>query len=339
MAEITINSALFQADSWCLSSALALSLVTGRAFNFSDYKVGGQSGFSSADAALIKAAADISNAAIIGGAIGQDSLTFTPGEIKSGLVMFTSQNSNNIGQTLTTVFPALARQKSPSLLKLQGVTHLAGMPTVDYLAECYFPLLSQMGGHYDFHTGQRGFYPVGGGKIQLDIHPAVQHKPLKLLERGALIKRKLTVINANLPGHIAERELAVAHSRLGWPAKECHIVFDNSPTTGNVINLALYYENLNMLVSGVGQRGVRAEKVAEDATAELIEYMQSVFPVSEKLTYQLIIPMLALGGGEFLAPPLSQECQVLLNLAEAFAPGHVAARPQNDGTVVTVRAL
>ena len=75
MAAITIDSTLFQADPWCLSSALALSLITGKSFSLNNYKTVGQSGFSSGEVALIKAAADVGNAVLVGGAIGHNPIS------------------------------------------------------------------------------------------------------------------------------------------------------------------------------------------------------------------------------------------------------------------------
>jgi len=126
--------------------------------------------------------------------------------------------------------------------------------------------------------------------------------PINLVERGEL--RRLWGISAlsNLPAHIGQRQKSQAERLLrerGFKPK-IEIVDAPSPGQGTVVFLVAEFENVLAGFTSYGARGKRAEKVAEEACQEFVQYYDSGQALDRHLADQLILPMsLAAGQSGF----------------------------------------
>ena len=201
---------------------------------------------------------------------------------------------------LETVLPALLTASGPSTLTLEGGTHNPLAPPFDFLQRAFLPLINRMGPHVEAVLERPGFYPAGGGRMVVRIEPAAILKPLHLPERGAILARQAIAAIAGLPGHIAERELAVVRDKLGWSEAELHIrrlSAEHGP--GNVLTLEIASEHVTEVFTAFGEKGVSAETVAERAVKEARTYLAAGVPVGHHLADQLQIPLALAGDGSF----------------------------------------
>ncbi len=157
-----------------------------------------------------------------------------------------------------------------------------------------------MGASVTVELVRPGFFPAGGGRIRATITPAHKLARLDLLSRGALVRRGVRAVVANLPYSIATREARAAGAALGWEDAEllAHTLTD-SPGPGNAVSIIIESEHVTDIFTGFGQRGVRAELVAETAAAEAKRYLDSHAAVGEHLADQLLLPMALGEGGSF----------------------------------------
>jgi RNA 3'-terminal phosphate cyclase (ATP) len=135
----------------------------------------------------------------------------------------------------------------------------------------------------------------------VDIKPASALEPLVIEERGAALSRKGEAIVANLPFHIAERELAQASKRLKWPSEELAARTEKrADGTGNVLLLMHAFENVTEVAIAFGRMGVSAEAVADEAVDAMRDYLGGGAPVGKHLADQLLLPMALGSGGRFV---------------------------------------
>jgi RNA 3'-terminal phosphate cyclase (ATP) len=73
----------------------------------------------------------------------------------------------------------------------------------------------------------------------------------------------------------------------------------NALSPGNVLTLEIESEHLTEVFTGIGERGVRAETVAERAADEARAYLATGAPVGEHLADQLLIPLALARGGSY----------------------------------------
>jgi RNA 3'-terminal phosphate cyclase (ATP) len=92
----------------------------------------------------------------------------------------------------------------------------------------------------------------------------------------------------------------VVRERLGIDRASCRVETVDSPVgPGNVLMIAIESDGGPEVVTGFGQKGVTAERVASDACSEATAYLAAGVPVGMHLADQLSIPTAIAGGGGF----------------------------------------
>src|SRR5262245_51567856 len=218
---ISIDGSFGEGGGQILRTALGLSLFTGQAFRIDKIRAGRRNpGLLRQHLTAVKAAAKIGQAEVTGANIGSTQLTFTPGRVSHGDYQFAVGTAGSATLVLQTVLPALlisGDRDQKTNLTLEGGTHNPYAPPFDFLARAFLPLLERMGPRFDVKLERYGFYPAGGGRIEISIEPATRLETIELNERGKILNRRATALVAHLPRSIAERELGVIHRKLSWP--------------------------------------------------------------------------------------------------------------------------
>ncbi|HLG14189.1 MAG TPA: RNA 3'-terminal phosphate cyclase [Blastocatellia bacterium] len=317
---ITIDGSFGEGGGQILRSALALSLVTGKPFRIEKIRAGRKNpGLLRQHLTAVNAATQVSRAEVTGAAIGSRELTFAPGSVESGEYALAVGTAGSTTLVLQTVLPALLVASGKSTLTLEGGTHNPFAPPFDFLEKAFLPLVNRMGPRVRAELERPGFYPAGGGKINVTVQPAPALNRLDLLSRGEVKAKRARAVVASLPLSIAERELKVITQKMSWPREWTRAVsVEGSRGPGNVVTIELECEQVTEVFTGFGERGVRAEAVAEKAVQQARRYLASEAAVGEYLADQLLIPMAMAGGGSFTTGPLSRHTMTNIEVISKF---------------------
>ncbi|MEE8525793.1 MAG: RNA 3'-terminal phosphate cyclase, partial [Thermoanaerobaculia bacterium] len=285
----------------------------------------------------VQAAAVICGGRLEGDRIGSTELELKPGPIAAGDYHFAVGTAGSTTLLLQTVLPALVTAAEPSSLVLEGGTHNPMAPPFPFLAATFLPLLERMGPTVVATLERPGFYPAGGGRIQIEIEPCERLQGIELLEPGAQRSRRATAILAHLPRHIGERELRVVQKKTGWPASDLHIEeVADCDGPGNLLVLQVESESVTETFTGFGKVGVRAEAVAAKAVRDMRRYLEAGVPVGEYLADQLLLPLALAGNGTFATLPLSRHATTQIDLIGEFLDVPIATERQEKRTIVRV---
>ncbi len=334
---IEINGSSGEGGGQILRSSLSLSVVTGKPFRLFNLRAGRRKpGLLRQHLTAFEAATAISNAEVRGNKIGSTEIEFHPGGIQPGDYTFQVGTAGSATLVLQTVLPPLLIAPGPSTLVVEGGTHNPWAPPYNFLAKCFVPVVNRMGPHVDMHLEKHGFYPAGGGKIKVEIKPTDKLKGLDLCERGAKISQLARVIIANLPLHIAEREIAIAKTKLNWP-DSCLILEEipdaNGP--GNLISLEVDFENITEVFTGFGEVKRRAEQVATHAIQCYQRYLRYPAPVGEYLADQLMLPFALAGSGQYRSTRLTKHASTNLEIIHKFLDIKITADDmEQDGVLL-----
>jgi RNA 3'-terminal phosphate cyclase (ATP) len=146
---------------------------------------------------------------------------------------------------------------------------------------------------------RHGFAPGGRGEFEATVTPVPRLSALEWIDRGGIRARTARAISANLPDHVAERELAAIRSHPDWHSAASVVERVDAAGSGNIVLLEVRSDHATELFTGYGERGVPAETVAQRALRCADEYLASGAPVGEHLADQLLIPMSLGAGGVF----------------------------------------
>ena len=317
---LTIDGSQGEGGGQVLRTSLALALVTGTPFRIEKIRAGRERpGLLRQHLTAVQAAARVGSAEVVGAELGSKALEFRPGAVNAGHYRFAVGTAGSAGLVLQTVLPALLRADGPSTLELEGGTHNPLAPPFDFLERVFAPLLARMGAKLELALDRPGFFPAGGGRFTARIEPARELRPLELEERGALVARRARALVANLPAKIGAQELEVARRRLGWRENECAVlVVERSTGPGNALLLEVEFAHVTELVTGFGEKDVRAATVAERAAKELERYLACDAPVGEHLADQLVLPLALARGGSFVTGEPSSHLATNLQVVERF---------------------
>ncbi len=132
-----------------------------------------------------RAAAEISDAELEGCEVGSSALAFKPRGMRAGEYSFAIGTAGSCTLVLQTVLPPLLTAPAPSVIRISGGTHNKAAPPVDFLTRAFLTLVARMGAVVDLTLVRHGFYPRGGGAIEVRITPVSRLRPIELLDRGA----------------------------------------------------------------------------------------------------------------------------------------------------------
>lgn len=324
-----------------LRTALSLSLVTGKPFRIERIRANrSRPGLMRQHVTSVEAACAIGGAECEELAVGASELTFAPGKVAPGEHRFAVGTAGSTSLVLQTILPPLMLAKAPSSLVLEGGTHNIHAPPFDFLDRIFLPVLNRMGPRISARLVRHGFYPAGGGRIEVEIEPCATLARLDLLERGPLRSVLARAIVAALPGEIAVRELEAVEKILGWPEESRRIEqLPERVGPGNILMLEAVFEQATELVSGFGQLGVPAQIVGEKAAKRMAGYLASNAVAGPYLQDQLLLPLALAGGGSFTTVKPSQHSRTGAEVIARFLDVRITFEEKDGGChLVTVEA-
>lgn len=303
--QVEIDGAQGEGGGQMLRSALALSVITGRAVRLFNIRARRpKPGLMPQHLQAVQAAAAISGAHVEGAQPRSQAILFQPQGILPGGYAFDIGTAGAASLVLQTLFLPLSFARESSHIDITGGTHVPWSPCYHYLAWHWLRYLSQAGYRAELSLQRAGFYPRGGGLISADIHPAAAPAPLRLTERGAL--QRITGLSAvaNLDIAIALRQQQEAVRRLKRPGVAIDIAVETlaAPSRGTFILLIAEFEHSRCCYYALGAPGKPAEAVAGEAAAQLEAFIATEGAIDPYLADQLLLPLALAHGASELRP-------------------------------------
>jgi len=351
MKVITLDGSLGEGGGQILRTALSFSMLTKKPFRIVNIRKNRtEPGLKAQHLAAVDFLVKNSSSKAIGAEIGSSELSFFSGEWKGILRNSDIGTAGSITLFLQSVLLPLMFSKKCSF-SVTGGTDVAWSVPASTFSEAVLPFFRKYA-KIDFRLIKRGYYPKGGGVVELSILPKILLSDfssfeefleearklgrIKLSERGLLVAiRGESHASADLQGKkVAERQASAAALELKDAG--CHVEISSSyspsESTGSGISVyALYSQpgssefDVNqpiILASDVlGERGKPAERVGFQASQKLISELSSGCACDSLLADQLI-PLLALFGGEIRAERISEHLKSNVAVAEAFLGKH-----------------
>jgi RNA 3'-terminal phosphate cyclase (ATP) len=334
-APVVINGSEGEGGGQILRTSLALAMLTGQPLEMSRIRAGrARPGLRRQHLACVEAAARLCHAEVRGAAVGSQELAFRPGVITGGALdidIGSAGSTTLVVQTL--LVPAIAAGVALRAV-IRGGTHNPLAPPFEFLARVWLPHLRAMGARVELALDRHGFAPgeprgsgAGHGQLTLTVEPGGALRPIEIVDAGPITSRHATAILSRLPTHVAEREHAVVRDRLGLSAAECEVRDVRGAGPANVLLVEVERAGGRELVSAFGEKGLRAERVAEQACDELAALLAADVPVGVHLADQLLLPLAIAGGGRFRTLPLSLHAITNIATIQAFLDVPIGIAP------------
>jgi RNA 3'-terminal phosphate cyclase (ATP) len=296
---IIIDGSLGEGGGQILRTSLALSAITGKAFQVKNIRANrSKPGLMRQHLTGVEAVAAICHAKTDGANLHSKTLSFIPGVISGGNYEFNIGTAGSTTLIFQTILYPLLYGNKPSRVVVTGGTHNDMAPPFEFIKNSFLPILQGMGASVELELKQAGFYPAGGGSIVIEVKPPVKWKSLSLLHKGKLMQEKIMGVVSNLPINIIEREVKIIEKLSGRSFSNVSIQEYKSLCPGNLVAIVECFENINNVFTGFGDKSKSAEVVGEEAYLEFARAQANDAPVPEHLADQLLLPMALAGSGE-----------------------------------------
>jgi len=297
---IHIDGAYGEGGGQVLRTSLSLAAITGQAIRIENIRAGRQKpGLSAQHLTSVRATADLCRAQLRGDALRSMMLEFIPtSPVEAGKYTFDVTEAQQGGSAgaialvLQTILLPLALASGESTVRLRGGTHVAFSPSFHYIEHVYLPLMQQMGVQAKAKLNAWGWYPQGGGEVELRVTGDCRLEPIYLMERGNLKQVRGLAVVTELPANIPQRMASRAENVLREANLRATVqaLREKSRAPGAGLFLTAEYKNTMVGFGALGRLGLPAEKVAEMACQELIEFHNTGAPVDVHLADQLLLP-------------------------------------------------
>jgi RNA 3'-terminal phosphate cyclase (ATP) len=318
--KITIDGSMGEGGGQVLRSSVALAICFRKPIKMYNIRANRKRpGLMRQHLTAVNAAAEICHARVLGAELNSQHIEFLPGEVEGGEYYFPIGTAGSTTLVLQTILPPLLFASASSKVTIEGGTHNPLAPPFDFLQHSYLPLLERMGARIKSTLVRPGFFPVGEGRIELEIAPVKELKPVSLLERGEVLNKEARILLSQLPQHIGDREARIIQQRLDWPASKIAILhIDTARSPGNAISVLITCKNITAVFASIGQQGIRAETVANSVVDEVQYYLSNDAPVDKHLADQLLLPIALADGGEFVTTTPTQHTLTNIAVIEKF---------------------
>ncbi|MCS7312983.1 MAG: RNA 3'-terminal phosphate cyclase [Acidobacteria bacterium] len=315
-----------------LRHALGFSVLTGRPFWIRHIRANRpQPGLRSQHVHSVRAAARLCGARVRGDSVGSTELTFEPGAVRPGDYEVDIGTAGSVTLLLQAILLPVVMGPVETRWVVRGGTDVPWSIPADYF-EAILLFQLQRWAQASFRLLRRGYYPAGGGHVELRVRPhGVPPMPLRLDGSGRLVRVE-GVAHASCPlrsARVAERMRAAAVNALRRPPDvpvSVRVDYQETASPGAGIVLWATLRDVDdqtveyrLGASALGERGVPAETVGVRAAQALTEELDAGACADRHLADQLV-PFLAWVGGRLRTSALTPHTRASLYVARRFLP-------------------
>jgi RNA 3'-phosphate cyclase len=364
MEIITLDGSQGEGGGQILRTALSFSMLTGKPFRMTNIrKSRPEPGLKPQHLSAVQFILRNSSSKAIGAELGSSEISFFPGEWKGIIQNADIGTAGSITLFLQSVLIPLMFGRKCSF-SIKGGTDVAWSIPVSAFSDCALPFFRKYA-RIDFRLIKRGYYPKGGGVVEISISPKIRLcdfsnfsefitearnlGKINLSERGSLVAiRGESHASTDLQSaSVSEqaRDAAVLELKQAGCPVQVASSYSSSESTGFGISLCALYSQKGSLEFNVnepiilgsdvlGEKGMSAEKMGLDAAHSLLFSMSGAACADSMLADQLI-PLLALFGGSMKAEKITNHLKSNIDVAEAFL-GKRFTIDEKEGTVTAL---
>ena len=282
---LKINGGYGEGGGQIIRSAIALSCVTKQPIHLENIRKNRKiPGLKPQHLTAIKILQKIANAEVIGAEIGSTELKFTPGNIESLELVEDVGTAGSISLILQVLIPVVAISQKKLNLTIKGGTDVLWSPSIDYTQHVLRDAYSRMGIKFSVELSKRGYYPKGGGEVNLQVNPS-NVKSVSFSERKTNLV-KLICTFSKLPIEKIKNQVKEIEEKL---AKENFVVkteIKNQEAIDSGASLLIYSTDEHSVI------GVNAlfDKKTQRFDLDFDKFIKNPLGVDENLADMLIVP-------------------------------------------------
>jgi len=267
--------------------------------------------------------------------IGATNLKFIPGEVKSIDLKEDVGTAGSIALIIQVIIPVVAICKKKIKLTIKGGTNVLWSPTIDYSQIVLRELYSKMGIDFSINVIKRGYFPKGGGIVELQVFPCEKINPV-ILDKRNTRNVKLTCSYSKLPSELISNKVKLIEKRLIENKFTVDIEIKEEHTLDSGSSLLISSIDTNSIVGIDSLFNLKQDKFDLD----LDKFIHAKHSVDEHLADMLVLPAsLANGMTVFQVEKISKHLETNLFVASKITGCKYGIGKLNDGFEIRIEGI
>ncbi len=184
MDVLKIDGSFGEGGGQILRSAITLSCITRRPIQIDNIRNNRKvPGLRTQHLTVVQLLAKICDAKVEGLHAGSTSIRFFPNEVKNLQLKERVGTAASISLILQALIPAVSLAGKKLELSISGGTDVPWSPTTNYTKHVLAEAYSRIGIDFSLKIQRRGYYPRGGGLVDITVYPCREPHPLVLTKR------------------------------------------------------------------------------------------------------------------------------------------------------------
>ncbi|XP_065680036.1 RNA 3'-terminal phosphate cyclase [Hydra vulgaris] len=280
---------------------------------------------------------DLCEGQLLGDDIGSTTIHFAPKKLKTGYYEADAKTAGSVCLLMQVSIPCAAFIGSRTEIKFKGGTNAEMAPPIDYYIEVFQPIASKFGLDFSCELVRRGFYPKGGGQVNVVVNNAQHFKSVNMVDFGKIteiygkvyvagaLQDKVGIEMAESAAKYIEDHLNIkplisrsrVHQAVGTG---CGIIVVAKTSTGCII-----------AGTAAGKKGKPSSCVGVEAAEMLVKEVKLGACVDTYLQDQLILLMaLSEGCSKIRTGPITLHTQTAIFLSEKMTTAKFKVTPVDN---------
>jgi len=217
--------------------------------------------------------------------IGDTSLKFIPNNIQSLNLKEDVGTAGSISLIIQVLIPIIAICKKTIKLTITGGTDVLWSPTIDYTQIVLKEAFARMGINFTINMIKRGYYPKGGGIIELEVTPSEKISPV-ILNKRKTKNVKLRCTFSKLPIELINKQVNDIERKL---------VENDFTVEKQVIEETALDSGASLMIDSIDNDSIIGldslfNKKSKKFDLDLEKFIQNKYSVDEHLADMLVLP-------------------------------------------------
>lgn len=240
----------------------------------------------------IRILAKICNAKVEGLSVGSTKIRFFPSKIVDTQLKEDVGTAGSIPLILQILIPAISISKKRLKMTITGGTDVLWSPTSDYTKFVLREAYTRLGINFSMDVKRRGYYPRGGGIVDVEIFPREKITPVSLLKRTNK-SVKLRCTHSGISSGLIEQEVDEARNILTNAGLDCDYQINEEPAHDKGCSFLVYTHDENCVM---GSDMINGKDMNGMGHLVATRFLESNLGVDQFLSDMLVIPMCLTDG-------------------------------------------
>lgn len=282
----------------------------------------------------IKILQKICDANVEGAETGSTNLKFIPNTIKDANLDEDVKTAGSISLILQVLILVSAICNKKLELAIKGGTDVSWSPTIDYTKYVLREAYTRLGINFSLELVKRGYYPRGGGKINLKVFPA-KIKAISLIKRKTR-KLKIFCSYSKLSENIVKEKVEKIKSKLIEEEFDVQVIICNQEAIDS---------GSSILITSIDEESIIGidsifDKKANEFNLDLKQITGNYLGVDQNLADMLVVPAsVAKGMTIFRVPKISKHLETNLFVTSKITGCKYGVGKLPDGFEIRIEGI